>query len=506
MIKHWQTNQEYHCFLANAKTTFDSSERIRLQSELASTREKLRLLDTDAAMRFLDPFYSNTGRPALNQPQILRSFILFFLLVSTDLTSPSLTSWVKRLKSDRVLASLIGCPLNSLPPLGSYYDFMDRLWTDPNHSLYKRNKLLSPVWNRKKPNKPKGKHQKASETRPSITDSLVSRILDGKDIPFNFEARLQKLFFVVAVLPSLKCGLIPSDTLTVSGDGTAVHTHSNPNGHCLPHPDQTISPQEYASLPRHYPDPDASWGWDSDLDSFYFGYTLFQLSCHNPVLHTDIPLLLRFTSAKRHDSVSFLVAFHELEKHMPGLPIKNICLDSAMDNLPTYRLLKDRKISALIDLNSKSGHPKTIHDNIRINKNGTPVCAAGLPMLPNGNDYSSKGHIGCQMWRCPYGKDHKTKCKCSCTSSKYGRVIKTRPEWDIRLYTDIPRGTEAYKKIYKQRTATERINNRILNDYGLHRLMIHRREHYSFMTTMIGICLHLDGRYKQKAKASLSEI
>ena len=77
MIKHWQTNQEYHCFLANAKTTFDSSERVRLQSELASTREKLRLLDTDAAMRFLDPFYSNTGRPALNQPQILRSFILF---------------------------------------------------------------------------------------------------------------------------------------------------------------------------------------------------------------------------------------------------------------------------------------------------------------------------------------------------------------------------------------------------------------------------------------------
>ena len=177
MIKHWQTNQEYHCFLANAKTTFDSSERVRLQSELASTREKLRLLDTDAAMRFLDPFYSNTGRPALNQPQILRSFILFSLLVSTDLTSPSLTSWVKRLKSDRVLASLIGCPLNSLPPLGSYYDFMDRLWTDPNHSLYKRNKLLSPGWNRKKPNNPKGKHQKVSETHPSITDSLFHGFL-----------------------------------------------------------------------------------------------------------------------------------------------------------------------------------------------------------------------------------------------------------------------------------------------------------------------------------------
>lgn len=77
MIKHWQTIQEYLCFLANVKTTFDSSEKVQLQSELSSPREKLRLFDTDAAMRFLEPFYSNTGKPALNQPQILRSFILF---------------------------------------------------------------------------------------------------------------------------------------------------------------------------------------------------------------------------------------------------------------------------------------------------------------------------------------------------------------------------------------------------------------------------------------------
>lgn len=62
--------------------------------------------------------------------------------------------------------------------------------------------------------------------------------------------------------------------------------------------------------------------------------------CYNEELKTDIPLLLRFTSAKRHDSVSFLASFHELEKHMPSVSIENICLDSAMDNYFTYRLLK----------------------------------------------------------------------------------------------------------------------------------------------------------------------
>lgn len=320
--------------------------------------------------------------------------------------------------------------------------------------------------------------------------------MDGYDIPFNFEARLQKFFYLVAVIPSLECGLIPSENLTVSGDGTAVHTHASPRGRrCQSSPD---SGSYDDSAPRHYSDPDASWGWDSDLDKYYFGYTLFQFSCYNSQLHTDVPLLFRFTSARRHDSVNALVVFRELETHMPQLPIKNMCFDAAMDNLPTYTLLKDRKISVFIDLNSKCGHPRTIPDSIKIDTNGTPVCQQGYKMLPNGYDKSR----GCLMWRCPFGKDHFDKCENSCTSSKYGRVIKTKSEWDIRLYTDVPRGTESYKKIYHQRTATERINNRILNDYGLHRLMIHRKEHYSFLTAMIGTCIHLDARYKQLLAAA----
>ena len=156
----------------------------------------------------------------------------------------------------------------------------------------------------------------------------------------------------------------------------------------------------------------------------YFGYTLFRLSCYNKELKADIPLLLRFTSAKRHDSVSFLVAFHELEKHMPALPIENMCLDSAMDNYPSYRLLKKSQIWAFIDLNDKCGRPKSIPDTITIDKDGTPLCQEKLRMKPNSYDRSS----GYLMWRCPYGKEHCCKCKNSCTDSKYGRVVKTRPE------------------------------------------------------------------------------
>lgn len=159
--------------------------------------QKLRLFDTDKAMAFLLHFYSKTGRLAKNQPQILRSF---FLLVSEGLTKPSLTLWVDRLKNDRVLAALIGCTPDSLPPLGSYFDFMDRLWAAPKTGLYSRDKLLPASWNRKKPDKPKGKHLKAQETKPDITGSIEKRLMSGKDIPFNFEERLQRFFYHVAVL------------------------------------------------------------------------------------------------------------------------------------------------------------------------------------------------------------------------------------------------------------------------------------------------------------------
>ena len=86
MLKHWQSHQEYLRFLHEAKVHFDSSQRKRLASEFASARDKLRLLDLDPVKAHLAPFYSTTGRPALNQPQIIRSLTLMLHLGVTSLT------------------------------------------------------------------------------------------------------------------------------------------------------------------------------------------------------------------------------------------------------------------------------------------------------------------------------------------------------------------------------------------------------------------------------------
>ena len=108
MIKHWQFMENCLCFLHNSKIYFDPSERKRFHSKLWEPLQKLQLFDTDKAINFLLPFYSHTDRPAKNQPQFLRSLILFFLMLSMGLTPPYALD--KKLLNDHVLAALIGCP------------------------------------------------------------------------------------------------------------------------------------------------------------------------------------------------------------------------------------------------------------------------------------------------------------------------------------------------------------------------------------------------------------
>ncbi len=344
MIKYWQSMHDYKYFLTESKVHFDFSERNRLHTKLWKAWQKLRLFDTDKAMGLLLPFYSPTGRPARNQPQILRSFILFFLLYSEGFAKPSLTLWVDRLKGDRVLASLIGCPTDSLPPLGSYLDFMDRLWAAPKTDLYARGKLLPASWNSKKPDKPKGKkHRRQSPRSPKRlkngswpgrislltlrSSSSNPSIMSPSCLPWNAASYLRStLTFPATAPPSIPmpapaattgmahlitCAISPPPTLPGAGTATWINFTS-------------------ATLCSSYPAITMSSGRTS------------RCSCVLPAQDGMI------WSASSSLSMKW----------------KNICLDSAMDNYPTYRLLKIREVRAFIDLNDKCGRPKTIPDTI----------------------------------------------------------------------------------------------------------------------------------------------
>ena len=491
MLVHWQSHQEYLNFLHETKVHLDSSQRTRLQLAFGPVRDKLRLLDLDPVMGYLSAFYPPVGRPAKNQVQIIRSLILMALLGFT-----SLTAWVVELTTDSLLAVLIGCTPDSLPPPGSYFDLMDRLWTQPEASQRTGRKDLFPKDKNGKPSKKPGKGKKLPNKHSGITDKLAAYALDHTEFPFHYEERLQQVFRLAALLPSLKDGLIPQDGVTLSGDGTCVHSHASPYGHKV----CSCAEKGIPGCPckRHFSDPDAHWGWDSDEEVFYFGHTLYMLCSHNAEARVDLPLHIRFLDARRHDSVSAIVSLREFRTINPDIPVRDVCLDSAHDNYATYGLCQKWKIRPFIDLNSNRGRPDSIPDSISIDEDGTPLCMAGFRMVNWG--YCKQKHS--RKWRCPLacGKVGSCPCKEKCSPSPYGRCVYTKPDWDIRLYTPVPRGTEEYKEIYNNRTSCERVNNRVLNDYHLHDMGIHTRKRYSFFTMIICVCIHLDARLKKRTK------
>lgn len=417
---------------------------------MSDSWDKLTSLNLDPVGEFLAPFYSLTDRPALNHPQILRSFVLMF----------------------------------------------DRLWLrNPIFEKSGRSDLFPTGKNRKPSSKP-CIDKKLPNQHFGITQKTAGFALVGRDFLFYHEKALQKLFSIAAIVPSMELGLIDPDNLTVSGDGTCIHSHANPYGHRVCNCAES-GIFDY-SCPHHYSDPDASWDWDSDLNTYFYGHTLYMLSWHNEQYQTDLPLHIRFFDAQRHDSVSSIASLAEFRNLNQGLQIKNICLDSAHDNYPTYKLCKEWNLAPFIDLNSNRGRPESIPKHLHIDFDGTPLCSAGFRMVYWG--YIPKRH-DCK-WRCPVvcGKEEKCTCEVPCSSSSYGRCLYTKPDWDIHLYTPIPRGTREYKKRYNNRTSSERGNNRILNGYHLQDIKIHGKKRYSFFTMIADINIHPDARLK-KAKS-----
>lgn len=487
MLKSWISHLDYLEFIRSSMNSLNDSQLKKFLS-YSHYLEKLTSLNLDSLVGLLAPYYSSTGRPALHQPEIFRSLILMM-----DQRETSITRWVDRLVSDDLLALLIGCPSDSLPPLGSYYDLISRLWLRKKDlDQASRNHLFHFPKNVRPKIKP-GKGKKLPNRHPDVVKKIVSFVFKEHDFPFHYERLLQEIFSLIAVVPSMNMGLIPDRGLTISGDGTCVHCHSSSLG--IKVCDCRDNGIFDCKCDRTFSDPDASYGWDSDLGSWYFGYTLYMLSFYNPDCHVDLPLHIRFLDARRHDSVGGIVSLAEFRSLLPNFPMKNLCLDSANDNDPTYELCKAWGIIPFIDLNSNRGHPKTLPPSISFTENGVPLCPGMQKMVYNG---FCKGRSRFK-WRCPAACGTIETCPLEqpCSPSKYGRVIYTKPDWDIRLFTPVPRGTKEWKEIYKARTSSERINNRILNDYHLHNMKIRSKKRYSFFTMIIGINIHLDARIKK---------
>lgn len=486
MLKNWRAHTEYQQFLISNLSSFYKTfpkKVVKFESSIS----KLYCLDLDILGEILKPYYSNTGRPATFQPEIFRSFSLMLFQKET-----SITKWVKALHADDLLATFIGCVKDNVPSLGAHYDFISRLWMADLSS--DRLNLKKTYSYKKKPSKTKspGRNKKLPNKRTGVVKKITDFFEAGRSFPLRAERLLQKIFSLVAVEPSFNLNLIEKDNLTLAGDGTCVHCKSSYYGSKVC--DCRQNGIYDCKCPRKLSDIDATWGWDSHENRWFYGYTLYALSAYNKKHKIDLPVYLRFVEARRHDSVTGIVALAEFRELFPQFNISNYVLDSANDNYPTYELCSKWNINPFIDLNSKNKGNSKYPPALNINKTGVPLCIGNHKMIYDGFE-KSRSRL---KWRCPLVLKKVDSCSCSeqCSPSPYGRVIYTKPSWDARLFTPVPRGSKKWKEIYKTRTCSERINNRILNDYRIHSLRIHGKKRYSFMTMIASINIHLDARIK----------
>jgi len=294
---------------------------------------------------------------------------------------------------------------------------------------------------------------------------------------------IESIFKLVAVDHSCDLGLIKKNGV-FSGDGSALHIHSSPFGNKVSNPSDDQHTHRYTA-------PDADIGWDSDLEQWYLGYTLYNISHHNKDLGIDLPVFLTLNYASTNDALTTLSATADWIDLNPDIKPSFMCFDSAMDAYNIYEYLRHIHITPIIDWNKRhsgSTNPYAKYENI--DSDGTPICMAGHRMVRDGYDTSKMA----TKYRCPLamGKIDSCPLQDQCSPSPYGRVIKTYDKTDLKLFGPVPYRSKLWKEIYKERTCTERINNRILNNYGLHSMRVRNRSKNFFFMIMAGINIHMD--------------
>lgn len=253
-------------------------------------------------------------------------------------------------------------------------------------------------------------------------------------------------------IPSSDLGLIDSKDLVLSGDGSALHIHASPFGH-------KVLEESSDGRTHRFSAPEADSGWDSDLGLFYHGFTLYNISYHNPTLNLDLPCFLSIEKASRHDALTTISATAQFLAINPDLHPRYMCFDSASDNYATHYFLRSLNIIPIIDINRRNNDKNLYSSFDGLNDEGIPVCMNGTPMVYNG--YEAKK---CRnKYRCPLAMDkiescpHKHVC---CPDSSYGKVRYVKEKDDIKLFGPVPYKSDQWKEIYKNRTCTERMNNR----------------------------------------------
>ena len=206
----------------------------------------------------------------------------------------------------------------------------------------------------------------------------------------------------------------------------------------------------------------------------WFGYKLHLLV---DVKH-EVVLSYRITDTKAGDNELIGDLVTQAKENLPPDRIRTLAYDKAADDGVVHELLHDEKIQPLIQNRTfKVEEPEKVVGgrtplNVVYDQAGTIYCYDQVSPTPVRHPMSYIGHEperGTLKYRCPArhgGWDCPSDAVCN-GDKKYGLTVRVKQEIDRRRFPSIPRATKQFERLYKGRTAVERINARLKIFWGI---------------------------------------
>jgi IS5 family transposase len=242
--------------------------------------------------------------------------------------------------------------------------------------------------------------------------------------------------------------LLPGFGTNLAVDSTDIKAHSN--GH------------------RQKPsDKDARWGAkgaghhcgpskDKQRDLYYwFGYKLHLVV---DALY-ELPVSFKLTPANESDTIHMEALLKKAGADQDDTRAQAVIADKGYDSQDNNKFIFfECQAAPIIPIREVKGMQMPDICNAK----GTPLCSCGMEMTYWGRDGKYL------KYRCPEAVGKGTcKSRFKCTASAYGYVLKLPIADDPRRHPPVPRESKKWQRLYRLRTAVERVNSRVKDLLGL---------------------------------------
>jgi Transposase DDE domain len=206
----------------------------------------------------------------------------------------------------------------------------------------------------------------------------------------------------------------------------------------------------------------------------WFGYKLHLLV---DVRH-EIVLAYHVTAPAVGDNEMIASLLEQARGNLPPGRIATLAYDKAADDEKVHRLLSEGGVTPVIEIRALGkSEPERIlpghtgRSNLVYDEAGTVYCYDKIsrPMVRHRMAYIGyEPDRGTLKYRCPARHEGWTCASdAACNRGRdYGLVARIKSEMDLRRFPPRPRGTKRFERLYKGRTAVERVTGRLKVFWG----------------------------------------